>query len=229
MATLQDFIRLERDHKQVIHLILAEQITKEVEATAVWLSEQPLDPGRAYLVKHTTRTVPARVEAVRAVVDLETNTEHPAATLRLNELGKIALRLARPILCDPYSRSRGTGALLLIDALTNQTVAAATVREDAAQAQPEPAATLGLVVMVPRLDEATALAAAVLLERELAERGRPAALAFNAEAAMTVAAAQVVAVVPVATSARAAAVRAAAQRAGVRVVEALPGAGAAAL
>jgi bifunctional enzyme CysN/CysC/sulfate adenylyltransferase subunit 1 len=196
----------------------------ELEATAVWLSEQPADLGRAYLVKHTTRTVPARIEAVRAVLDLETSTEHPAATLRLNELGKIALRLSRPLLSDPYARSRGTGALLIIDALTNQTVAAATVREDAAQARPKASSSAGLVVLVERGSDSAALADALLLERTLAERGRPAALVFSAEAAVAVAAVQLVALVPVADKARAAALRTAALGAGARVAEAKSGA-----
>ena len=97
------------------------------DANAVWLSERPLDPDRAYLLKHTTRLVPAKVEAVRWRLDPETLRQEPAATLGLNELGRIAVRCARPIAGDPYAQDRATGAFILIDALTNDTVAAGTL------------------------------------------------------------------------------------------------------
>jgi bifunctional enzyme CysN/CysC/sulfate adenylyltransferase subunit 1 len=98
-----------------------------LEATAVWLSERPLDPGRAYLLKHTTRLVPARVEAVRWRLDPETLQRQDAERLELNELGRIVVRCARPIAGDDYAKDRATGAFILIDALTNDTVAAGTL------------------------------------------------------------------------------------------------------
>ena len=97
------------------------------EATAVWLAGRPLDAGRPYLLKHTTRTVPARIEAVRFRIDPGTLSEVPAAALAANDVGRIAVRCARPIACDPYGENRLTGAFILIDALTNETAAAGTI------------------------------------------------------------------------------------------------------
>jgi phospho-2-dehydro-3-deoxyheptonate aldolase len=102
-------------------------VAAELEANAVWLAARPLDPSRAYLLKHTTRTVPARVEAVRFRIDLETLAEAQAAELGPNDIGRIAVRCARPIACDPYAANRVTGAFILIDALTNETAAAGTI------------------------------------------------------------------------------------------------------
>ncbi len=72
-----------------------------LEGTAVWLSERPLDPSRAYLLKHTTRTVPARIAAVQSRLDLETLEETPAAGLALNDIGRIAVRCGRPVISRP--------------------------------------------------------------------------------------------------------------------------------
>ena len=109
----------------------APAVRTRLEATAVWLSERPLDPSRSYLLKHTTRVVPARVAMVRWRLDPETLERQSAERLELNELGRISLRCARPIAGDAYAEDRATGAFILIDALSNDTVAAGTlVAED---------------------------------------------------------------------------------------------------
>ena len=98
-----------------------------LEATAVWLGERPLDLSRAYAMKHATRMAPARIEAVRSRFDPETGATGPASSLALNEIGTLAVRTARPIAADPYAANRTTGAFILIDALTNETVAAGMI------------------------------------------------------------------------------------------------------
>jgi bifunctional enzyme CysN/CysC/sulfate adenylyltransferase subunit 1 len=153
------------------------------EATAIWLSEQPLDLGRAYLVKHTTRSTPARIEAVLSLLDPETLKEAPATTLALNDIGRISIRCGRPMVVEPYAKSRATGALILIDAISNETVAAATVCAENAgagpggdpagkreQGQRRTAVAAPILVVVGEEEEAT-LAAAHKLEKKLSERG----------------------------------------------------------
>ena len=177
----------------------------ELEANAVWLSERPLDPGRAYLLKHTTRLVPARVEAVRWRLDPETLEEQPAVRLELNELGRIAVRCMRPVASDAYADNRATGAFILIDALTNDTVAAGTVvegasgesaREALGDAHPvsadERRARLGHRAAVVLAGDARAAAA---LERSLFDRGCAVTVVRSAEAALACAAAGLVAIV----------------------------------
>ncbi|MEZ4408743.1 MAG: sulfate adenylyltransferase subunit CysN [Polyangiales bacterium] len=101
---------------------------RRFEADLVWMSERPMDPSRAYLVKHTTRVVPARVESVRSHLDLETLGSRPADGLALNDIGRVVIRCDRPLLVDPYAESRATGAFIVVDALTNDTVAAGMLR-----------------------------------------------------------------------------------------------------
>jgi bifunctional enzyme CysN/CysC len=167
-----------------------------IEATAVWLSERPLDPMRAYLLKHTTRTVPARV-AVQSLLDLETLAEAPAAGLALNDIGRIVVTCARPVICDPYARNRATGAFILIDALTNETVAAGVIG-NAAEAEPALARKLPSVLVVEGSDEASALRRAHEIEKSISAGGRLAAVVRHPGAALACAAAGIVAVCAVA-------------------------------
>ncbi|HET9753119.1 MAG TPA: GTP-binding protein, partial [Myxococcales bacterium] len=164
-----------------------------IEATAVWLSERPLDPSRAMLLKHTTRTVPARV-AVRSRLDLETLAEAPAAGLALNDIGRIAVTCARPVICDPYAQNRSTGAFILIDALSNETAAAGIigVAGEAGAVRERPA-----VLIVEGSDEGSALRRAHEIERFVSASGHLAAVVRHPGAALACAAAGVVAVCPV--------------------------------
>jgi sulfate adenylyltransferase large subunit len=105
----------------------APSVVKQLEANLVWLNERPLEKGREYLIKHTTRTVPARLETLHSRLDLETLKSVPATCLGLNEVGRVTFRCLRPLSVDLYSAVRGTGAFIVIDALTNNTVAAGMV------------------------------------------------------------------------------------------------------
>jgi sulfate adenylyltransferase subunit 1 len=100
---------------------------KRVEATLCWLSEAPLSPARRYLVRHTTRETKARVAEIAHRVDLESLERRPAARLAANDIGRVSLELARPIFADPYSRNRSTGAFIVVDEATNDTVGAGMI------------------------------------------------------------------------------------------------------
>jgi len=167
-----------------------------VEATLVWLSERPLDPSRAYLVKHTTRTVPARVAKVVSRLDLESLEEAPAAGLALNDIGRVVVTCARPVICDAYARNRATGAFILIDALTNETAAAGIVGAGS-EASARAARELPSILLVQGDDEEGALRLAHEIERFLSASGHLAAVVRHSRAALACAAAGVVAVVPV--------------------------------
>ncbi len=96
-------------------------------ANVVWMSEKPLDPHKTYLLKHTTQRVRVAVESVVGRTNLETLDQEPAETLELNDIGTLRLRCHRPLYLDPYSENRDTGAFILIDSLTNNTVGAGMV------------------------------------------------------------------------------------------------------
>ena len=90
--------------------------------------EGPLEDRARLLVKHTTRTVPARVDEIVSVIDIATlENREVAGKMELNDLGVVRFRLAEPLAVDPYARNRGTGAFILIDEATNDTVGAGMV------------------------------------------------------------------------------------------------------
>jgi sulfate adenylyltransferase subunit 1 (EFTu-like GTPase family) len=103
-------------------------VAREVVARVCWMSERPLEPRSRLLVKHTTRTVPARVDELISRVEIETLDEVPSPErLELNDLARVRFRLAEPLAVDRYAENRATGAFIVIDEATNDTVAAGMV------------------------------------------------------------------------------------------------------
>ena len=104
-------------------------VSSRFTASLVWMDEQPLDLGRRYLLKHTSRTVQAQVTGVRHRLDVATLEQQPATTLTLNGIGLVEVETVLPLTVDLYSDNRITGSFVLIDAVTNATVAAGMIRE----------------------------------------------------------------------------------------------------
>ena len=101
--------------------------TRDLVATVCWLSEAPLSRHSRVLIKHTTRTTRAIISAVDGVLDLDAVRIVPAEDLGLNDIGRLRIRTAESIAAEPYARHRRTGAFLLIDAQSGQTLAAGMV------------------------------------------------------------------------------------------------------
>jgi sulfate adenylyltransferase subunit 1 (EFTu-like GTPase family) len=100
---------------------------RELSATICWLGDRPAQERGRYLLKHGTRTVPARLDAIEGRIEFET-LEWPAADeLRLNDIGRVRLRLGGDVAADAYAASHATGAFILVDETTNDTVAAGMV------------------------------------------------------------------------------------------------------
>jgi bifunctional enzyme CysN/CysC len=103
----------------------AAAVTRELDAMVCWMSEAPLRAGGRYAIKHTTRTARAAVESVASRLDVATlDHDEAAAELHLNDIGRVRLRTSAPLAVDPYARNRETGAFILIDEATNDTVGA---------------------------------------------------------------------------------------------------------
>ena len=123
-------------------------VTSEIEAMVVWMAEQPFVPGRSYTLKQTTQQVTAEVASFRYGVDVNTLEHRAIARLGLNEVGHVQLSLTQPLACDPYRTNAATGAFILIDRLTNNTVGAGMILETGSSRAPgdawaaEPAARL---------------------------------------------------------------------------------------
>jgi len=103
-------------------------LLKQVNADVCWLSEEPLDLRRKYLLKHGTRQTAARITKIDSILDINTQQRHDAEALKLNDVARIALTVQQPLAADAYADIRATGAFILIDEVTHQTVAAGMIR-----------------------------------------------------------------------------------------------------
>ena len=104
--------------------------SRSFSARVVWLNEKPLDLHRTYLAKHTTRQVKAQVTRIQNRIDVNTLTSAPAAELEMNGIALLHLKTNSPLFIDSYRESRATGSFILIDPLSNATVAAGMIGED---------------------------------------------------------------------------------------------------
>jgi sulfate adenylyltransferase subunit 1 len=149
-ATVKDIITLEGSHQsavvgQSVTLLLNEYLDisrgdllagadqpatllKTLNADVCWMSDEPLDLRRKYWIKHGTRQTGAKVTAVASVLDINTQQRHSADGLKLNDIARVALSVQQPLAADAYADIRATGAFILIDEVTHQTVAAGMIR-----------------------------------------------------------------------------------------------------
>jgi bifunctional enzyme CysN/CysC len=103
-------------------------VASTIEATVCWMSDTPLREGARYVVKHTTRTAPGTVVDLRYRIDVNSLHREPnAEALELNDIGRVTLRLNAPLAFDTYGRNRTTGAFVLVDPATNDTVGAGMI------------------------------------------------------------------------------------------------------
>ena len=149
-ATVKDIVTLEGSHAsavagQSITLLLNEYLDisrgdmlagaaqpatllKQVSADLCWMADEPLDLRRKYWLKHGTRQTAAKVTAIDTLLDINTQARHPATGLKLNDIARVALTVQQPLAADAYDDIRATGAFILIDEVTHQTVAAGMIR-----------------------------------------------------------------------------------------------------
>jgi bifunctional enzyme CysN/CysC len=103
------------------------EVVDQLAAHLIWMSDDRLLPGRSYLMKIGTRTLPATVTEIKHRLDVETLAKHAAKTLALNEVGFCNLATSAAVAFDPYTENRETGAFILIDRFTNATAAAGLI------------------------------------------------------------------------------------------------------
>ena len=153
-ATVQDIVTLDGSLKtasapQSVTLLLDTQIdvsrgdlfahvedlptvTNQITANLSWMSSQPLDSSRRYLIKHTTQTVRVVLEGIDYRLDVNSlERETGVSTFKLNDIGRVRLKTLRPLMVDAYvgkcGANRANGSFILIDEITNQTVAAGMI------------------------------------------------------------------------------------------------------
>ncbi|MGP8475980.1 sulfate adenylyltransferase subunit CysN [Burkholderia sp. PR2] len=121
--TLADEIDISRGD-MIAHADAPPEVADQFEATLVWMHDEPLLPGRPYLVKLGTQTVGATCATPKYKIDVNTREHLAARTLALNEIGVCNLSFDRPVAFDPYDQNRHTGGFIVIDRFTNDTVGA---------------------------------------------------------------------------------------------------------
>jgi sulfate adenylyltransferase large subunit len=103
-------------------------VARELDARVCWMSERPLEPRAKIAVKHTTRSVRAIVDELVSLTDIHSLEERSAPErLELNDIAVVRLRLSEPLAVDPYAENRETGAFILVDESTNDTVGAGMI------------------------------------------------------------------------------------------------------
>ena len=119
-------------------------VSGSFSAMMIWFHEQRLELGRTYLLKHTTKQVKAKVVRIRHRVDVNNLERAPAKDLEMNGIALVEVESSHPLFFDAYQRSRTTGSFILIDQMSNATVAAGMICEDLSSALPhetQPAGT----------------------------------------------------------------------------------------
>jgi sulfate adenylyltransferase subunit 1 len=103
-------------------------LLKQVVADVCWMADEPLDARRKYWIKHGTRQTAAKVTKVDTLLDVNTQQRVAAEGLKLNDIARVNLTVQQPLAADAYADIRATGAFILIDEVTHQTVAAGMIR-----------------------------------------------------------------------------------------------------
>ena len=165
------------------------RVVQDFDATVCWMADgKALEAGREYVIKHTTRTTRAKITGLDYRLDVNTlHRDKTATALKLNELGRVALRTQVPLLLDGYTRNASTGSFILIDPDTNGTVAAGMVLRGVSPYASSPntvrhqslvtaqdRASRGTTVWLTGLSGAGKSSVAMLVERKLLEKGVPA-------------------------------------------------------
>ena len=101
--------------------------TKDLNATICWLSEEPLNQGRAYKIMHTSKITKAKISSIFDKIDVNTLSTIEADKIETNDIANIRIALAQPIMSDNYFDNRKTGSFIIVDDSNNHTVAAGMI------------------------------------------------------------------------------------------------------
>jgi len=107
----------------------APPLDNTVEAMVVWMHDAALQPGKSYLLKCGTVVTPAVISDLRYRINVGDLHREQSDSLALNEIGRVRVECSRPLAADPYNKNRTTGSFILIDRVSNQTMAAGMIVE----------------------------------------------------------------------------------------------------
>ena len=102
-------------------------VTRRIEAMLCWLGETPLDPRRKYIIRQTTRETRGLLDGVTYRLDVNSLQQVQSSEMAMNDIARVAFKLAQPLVVDRYAENRATGAFIVIDESTNNTVGAGMI------------------------------------------------------------------------------------------------------
>ncbi|MBD3420545.1 MAG: sulfate adenylyltransferase subunit CysN [Chitinivibrionales bacterium] len=127
MLTLEDEVDVSRGD-MLVRVNNLPQAANTFEAIICWMDEDKLSQNTHYLIKHTTNTTKAFITKILYKIDVNTLHREDAASFELNEIGRVEIKTAQKLFFDSYKQNRATGNFILIDPVTNRTVAAGMIR-----------------------------------------------------------------------------------------------------
>lgn len=171
---LEDEIDISRGD-MIVPAFAPPHVARRFRSSIVWMNAKPLEPGRSYFIKHTSHQVRGIIRVIHYRLDVNTLDHLEAQRLELNEIGEVSVETHRPLFFDAYQQNRTTGAFIVIDPLSNETLGAGMIidvegkEETRGQVtETERTARFGHRPAVVAVDD---YEAALLLERELFDRG----------------------------------------------------------
>ena len=123
---LEDEIDISRGD-MIVRAAEAPRIDKQFDAMLCWLGDAPLDINRKYLLRHTTRETKMMIAGIHYRLNINTLVQNASNHLVTNDIARVSFKLAQPICVDRYVENRATGAFIIIDESTNNTVGAGMI------------------------------------------------------------------------------------------------------
>ncbi len=134
--TIEDEIDISRGD-MIVRKNNVPELTSKFEAYLCWMNEEAMEPGRQYMLMHTTKTTPVFIDDVIYRMNVDSLHREEATGLELNEIGRVKLTTAQPLFIDAYRSNQKTGSFIIIDPATNVTVGAGMIRSKTTEASPD--------------------------------------------------------------------------------------------
>ena len=144
------------------------RISRHFDAMMVWFNAEPAELGKTYLLKHTSRIVRGKATKIHYRVDVNSLEEQSASVLQMNDIAYVEFETVSPLFFDPYTQNRTTGSFILIDPISNATLAAGMIRADLSGKAAETAAASESVTAEERVQRHGHGPAMIVVENDAA-------------------------------------------------------------
>ena len=104
------------------------QQTKLLDATVCWMDNKALLPGNKYVLQHNTNGILAKIDRIEGHVETNFGGVTHTDSLKLNEIGKVSIKLSKPIFADNFEKNKANGRFILVDTQTNTTAGVGFIR-----------------------------------------------------------------------------------------------------